>query len=153
MQDLDNFISPIPCFKGDIPILVIPISARSPGGKAIDDPSAASSAGESRTQANKWKATANPTPKKKAKKAIRRSSSVIKINKPMPKTSALTPLLGPRKGILIHRLYIYIYIANYLVNHEPLCRVPQDINPAPSAKGVLVSSESPKVDKPPESSS
>jgi hypothetical protein len=41
------------------------------------------------------------------------------------------------------------FISNYLVNREPLCRVPEDINPAPSTKSVPVGSESPKADKPP----
>jgi hypothetical protein len=62
MQDLDSFISPIPDFEGDIPILTIPVSARSPSGEAIDDPSTRSSADASKTQANKRKAIANPTP-------------------------------------------------------------------------------------------
>jgi hypothetical protein len=62
MQDLDIFISPIPSFEGDISIPAIPFSARSPGGEAIDDPSIGSSAGALKTQANKWKATANLTP-------------------------------------------------------------------------------------------
>jgi hypothetical protein len=156
MHDLDNFISPIPSFEGDILTLAIPVSTRSPGYEAIDDPSTRSSVGASRTRANKRKATANPTPQKKAKKATWRSSSGIKINEPMPKTSALTPPSGPRKGISIHRsrrysclIYIYIYIiADYLVNGEPLCRVPQDINPTPYVKSVPVGSESRKVDKP-----
>jgi hypothetical protein len=46
-------------------------------------------------------------------------------------------------------LNIYVFITYCLVNHEPLFRVPQDINPIPSAKSVPVSDESPKVDKPP----
>jgi hypothetical protein len=103
IQDLDSFISPIPSFEGDIPIPAIPVSACSPGGEAIDDPSATYSAGALRTQANKWKAMANLIPLKKAKKAIGRSSSEIKINKPMPKTSASTPPSSPWKGIPIHQ--------------------------------------------------
>jgi hypothetical protein len=32
MQDLDNFISPIPSFEGDISIPAIPVLAHPPGG-------------------------------------------------------------------------------------------------------------------------
>jgi hypothetical protein len=47
-------------------------------------------------------------------------------------------------------LNIYIYIiTDYLVNCEPVCRVPQDINLVPSTKGIPVGGESPKLDKPP----
>jgi hypothetical protein len=112
---LDSFISPIPCFEGDIPIPAIPISACCPGGEAIDDLSVGSNAGASRTQANKRKAIAYVIPQKKAKKVTGRSSSGIKINEPMPKTSASTPPLGPRKPILIHlsrrNSCVYIYIS------------------------------------------
>jgi hypothetical protein len=72
----------------------------------------------------------------------------------VPKTSTSAPPSGPRKGIPIHRSRRYsclkyiFFITDYLVNCEPLCRIPHDINPAPSAKSVLVSSEFPKVDKP-----
>jgi hypothetical protein len=62
MQDLDSFISPIPGFEGDIPISTIPISARPPGGEAIDDPSAESNAGASNTQTSKRNAAVNATP-------------------------------------------------------------------------------------------
>jgi hypothetical protein len=63
----------------------------------------------------------------------------------------------PRKGLQsIHqegtpvlKIYIYFFITDYLVNREPLCRVPKDFNLVPSAKSVPVGSESPKVDKPP----
>jgi hypothetical protein len=40
MQDLDSFISLILGFKGYNLIPAIPVSAHSPGGEAIDDPSA-----------------------------------------------------------------------------------------------------------------
>jgi hypothetical protein len=124
MQYLDSFISPIPGFDGDIPILAIPVSARPPGGDAIDDPSSQSIASVSKTQASKRKATANPTPQKKAKKATEKSSSGIKINKPMPRASASTPPSSPQKGIIIHRSrrysyleYTYIFfITDYLLN-------------------------------------
>jgi hypothetical protein len=101
MQALDNFIFPIPSFDGDVPILAIPILARSPGDDSASDPSAEASA--SKTQANKQKATANPTPQKKAKKTTRRSSSGIKINKPTPKAPASTPPSGSRQRMPIHR--------------------------------------------------
>jgi hypothetical protein len=155
MQDLDSFIAPIPSFEDDILIPAIPISARPPSGEAIDDPSTRSSAGASKTRANNWKATANLTPQQKAKKATGRSSSGIKINEPVPKTSALTRPSGLQKGIPIDQSIRYSYleytlfIADYMVNREPLCRVPWDIDPAPSAKSVSVGSESPKVDEPP----
>jgi hypothetical protein len=149
-----RIISLILGFEGDILIPAIPISPRPPGGEAIDDPSAGSSVGTSKTQANKQKATTNPTPQKKAKKAIGKSSSGIKINEPVPKASASTPPSGPRKGILIHRSRRYSYlediffITNYLGNHEPLCRVSQDINMVTSTKSLPVGSKSLKVDKP-----
>jgi hypothetical protein len=101
MKDLDSFISPIPGFEGDIPILAILVLTHSLGGKAIDDHSAGSSVGASKTRANKRKATVNPTPQKKAKKATGRSSSGIKINEPTPKTFASTQPSGPRKRIPI----------------------------------------------------
>jgi hypothetical protein len=68
MQVLDNFIPSIPRFEGDIPIPVIPVSARSPSGESTSDPSAGASAGVSKTRAGKHKATANSTHHKKAKK-------------------------------------------------------------------------------------
>jgi hypothetical protein len=103
MHDLDSFISPIPSFEGDILISTIPISAHSPGGEAIEDSSTGSSACASKTRAKKWKATANPTPQKKANKATGKSSSGIQINEPIPKTSGSTPPSGPWKGIPIHQ--------------------------------------------------
>jgi hypothetical protein len=45
MQALDNFISPIPGFEGDIPFLVIRVSVWSPIGELASDPSAGASAG------------------------------------------------------------------------------------------------------------
>jgi hypothetical protein len=53
MQDLDNFISPIPGFEGDIPILAIPVSPRPPSGEAINDPTTGASDGASKTWASK----------------------------------------------------------------------------------------------------
>jgi hypothetical protein len=69
MQALDNFISPIPCFEGDIPIPTILVSAQPAGGEANNDPSTRASTGASRTWAGKRKATVNPNPHKKDKKA------------------------------------------------------------------------------------
>jgi hypothetical protein len=153
MQALDSFISPIPGFDGDILIPIIPVSARPPGGEAIDDPAVGANVGASKTQAGKRKATANPTPQKKAKKATGKSSSGIKINEPVPKAPASTPPSGPRKGIPVHRLrrytcLEYFFFIDYFVNCEPLCIVPQDMNPVSVEKSVPAGSEPPKVDKP-----
>jgi hypothetical protein len=112
MQDLDNFISPIPGFEGDILISAIPISTRPPASKAIDDPSTGSSASASKTRASKQKATVNPTPQNKAKKATGKSSSQIKINEPIPKAFASNPPLGPQKGIAIHPSRRYSCLEN-----------------------------------------
>jgi hypothetical protein len=88
MHALDNFIFPIPGFEGDIPIPAIPVSARSPSDRLASDPSARASAGASKTHAGKQKATANPTPQKKAKKnATCKSVGGIKINEPASKAS------------------------------------------------------------------
>jgi hypothetical protein len=38
MHALDNFISPIPDFDGDIPILAIPVSRRPPSDEFVSDP-------------------------------------------------------------------------------------------------------------------
>jgi hypothetical protein len=100
MQTLDSFISPIPTFEGDIPILAIPVLAQPLGSEAISDPSTRASANASKTKVGEWKATANTTPQKKAKKPMGKSSSRIEINELVPKA---TPPSGPRKGISIHR--------------------------------------------------
>jgi hypothetical protein len=39
MQALDSFISPVPDFDGDIPILAVPVSARPPSDEPVSDPS------------------------------------------------------------------------------------------------------------------
>jgi hypothetical protein len=44
MHALDNFISPIPSFDGDVPILAITVSARPPGDESVSDPSTGASA-------------------------------------------------------------------------------------------------------------
>jgi hypothetical protein len=64
MQDLDNFILPIPGFKGDILIPAIPISTRNPNVESSEDPSTVSSASASRPQASKRKALIDPNPLK-----------------------------------------------------------------------------------------
>jgi hypothetical protein len=102
MQTLDSFISPIPGIDGDILIPAIQVLARPPGDESASDPSAGASASASKTRAGKRKATTNPTPQKKDKKTMGRSSSGIKINKPTPKAPASTPPSGPWQRILIH---------------------------------------------------
>jgi hypothetical protein len=108
MQALDNFISPIPSFDGDIPFPAIPVLARPLGDESICDPSAGSSASASKARAGKRKATANPTPQKKAKKVTGKSLGGIKINEPTPKALASTPPSGLRPKIPIHRSKRYI---------------------------------------------
>jgi hypothetical protein len=49
MQALDNLISPIYRFEGDIPILAIPISTQSPNGESVNDPSVGANARASKT--------------------------------------------------------------------------------------------------------
>jgi hypothetical protein len=62
MQALDNFISHVPGFDGDIPLLAILILARPPGDEPKSDPSTGASASASKTRASNRKAIANPTP-------------------------------------------------------------------------------------------
>jgi hypothetical protein len=100
MQALDNFISPIPGFEGDIPIPAIPVSAKPPGGEADSDPSTGASADAPQTWAGKRKATANLTPQKRTKKDVGKPLGGIKINEPVSKANASTPW----KGILMLRL-------------------------------------------------
>jgi hypothetical protein len=118
MQALDNFISPVPGFDDDISIPAVPVSARPPGDEPASDPSSGASASASKTQAGKQKATANPTPHKKAKEIMGRSLSGIRINEPTPKAPALTPPSGPRLKILIHysKRYIrYEYVSSFTI--------------------------------------
>jgi hypothetical protein len=68
MQALDKFISLIPSFDGDIPILVILILTGPPGDESRSDPSVGANASTLKTQVGKRKATVNLTPQKKAKK-------------------------------------------------------------------------------------
>jgi hypothetical protein len=102
MQALGSFISPVLGFDGDILILAILVSTRPPREKPASDPFAGGNASASETQASKRKVAANLTPQKKAKKATRRSSSVIKTIEPALKALASTPPSGPRQKILIH---------------------------------------------------
>jgi hypothetical protein len=87
MQALNNFISPIPGFDDDILILAILILARPLGDESISYPSVRADASALKTRASKRKATANPTPQKKARKTTGKSAGWIKINEPAPKTS------------------------------------------------------------------
>jgi hypothetical protein len=96
MLGLDNFISLIRGFDGDILILAIPVLARPPGDEPTSDPSTRASASSLKTRVGKKKATTNPAPQKKARKTTWRSTGRIKINEPAHKTSALTPPSGPR---------------------------------------------------------
>jgi hypothetical protein len=109
MQALDSFISPIPDFDGDILIPAVPVLARSPSDEPTSDSSTGASVSASNTWASKWKAAANPTPQKKAKKATGRSSSEIKIDEPAPKAPASTPPSGPPQKILIHHSKRYTH--------------------------------------------
>jgi hypothetical protein len=98
MQALDNFISPIPRFERDIPILAVLISAQTPSSESTDDSSANPGAGSSRTREGKHKATTTPPPSKKPKKIVGKSDGGIKINEPTSKpSSTLAPPLGPQK--------------------------------------------------------
>jgi hypothetical protein len=65
MQALNSFISPVPNFDGEIPILAIPYSARPPNNEPMSDPPTGANASASKTQVGKQKASANPTPQKK----------------------------------------------------------------------------------------
>jgi hypothetical protein len=101
MQDLENFILPIPRFESDIPIPAIPISAHDPGAKSSEDLSTESSAIASRTQACKQKAPIKPSPPKKAKKTAGKPSGMIKITSTKQKAHTSTPPSGIQKGIPI----------------------------------------------------
>jgi hypothetical protein len=71
------------------------VSAHPPSAEADSDPSGRASVDTLGTRAGKQKATANPTPDKKAKKVVGKSSGGIKINEPAPKAPSLTPPSGP----------------------------------------------------------
>jgi hypothetical protein len=100
MQALDSFASTIPSFKGDDPILAIPISAQVPSVESVDDSSTSPNARSSRTRAGKLKAAATPPPPKKAMKVMRKKPGRIKINDPTPKPpSTSTPPKGLRASL------------------------------------------------------
>jgi hypothetical protein len=129
MQALGKFISLIPSFDGDIPILVILILTGPPGDESRSDPSVGANASTLKTQVGKRKATVNLTPQKKAKKNTGRSAGRNKINEPALKTSASTPPSGPRRKIPIQRSkryarHEYVSSLTFFFICEPLCRVP-----------------------------
>jgi hypothetical protein len=143
MQDLDNFILPIPGFESNIPIPAIPISAH--------DPSVGFSASASRTRDYKRKVPIDLSPPKKAKKTTGKPSGGIKITGTKQKAPASTPPLGIRKGIPILRSKRYTYLDYSLLPlliHKLQYRVPQDICSPSPAKNIALDSKSPKVDKP-----
>jgi hypothetical protein len=84
-----------------------------------------------------------------------KSSSGIKINEPIPKaTPAPTPPSGSKQknpNLPIKEVFplCLSFILDQFVICEPLCRVPQDINPNSSTKSAPVGGKSPKVTKPP----
>jgi hypothetical protein len=152
MQALDSFISPIPSFEGDIPIPAIPVSAQPPGDEADSDPSTGASAGIPRTQARKRKATANPSPTKKTKKAPGKppgESRSMNLYPQYPhRLFHWLPVKESRSFDRAGDTILSIFHCRTFSNREPLCRVPQDIDPVTSIKSVPDGGESPKVDKP-----
>lgn len=104
MQGMDNFISPVSGFEGDIPIPTIPISARIPNVESANDSSACPSARSSMTRAGKRKAATTLPPSKKAKKVVGKRFDGVMINDPVPKPSTtLTPTKGPRGKFTMRR--------------------------------------------------
>jgi hypothetical protein len=155
MQALDSFISPIPGFDRDVPILAIPVLTQSPGNEITSDPSAGVGASASRTRAGKRKTTANLTPQKKPRSA--RGNPWVELKSTNLCAKHLLRLLhwvlgkGSRsinqKGISVSNIFHYHMFGKFIM-HEPLRRMPQDINLNSSAKSVPAGSESPNVDKP-----
>jgi hypothetical protein len=96
MQALDRFISPIPIFNGDVPILIVPNLTWSPGDESISEPSTDASASTSKTRAGMQKVTTNLTCQKKAKNVVGRFAGGVKINEPTSKAPASTSPPGPR---------------------------------------------------------
>jgi hypothetical protein len=154
---LDSFISPIPGFEGDIPIHAIPILAHDPGIESSEDPATRSSASASRTRACKQKTPIDPSPHKKAKKAVRKPLGGIKISGTKQKVPASTPQLGIRKGIPILRSKTYTYLeyffyrlsGNPWVSMQSAPRYPPSILRHPE---VAPQFPSPKPTKHPEAS-
>jgi hypothetical protein len=71
---------PFPASMVNILILAILVFGRHPGDESTSDPSTGVSANTLMTQAGKRKVTANPTPLKKARKTMGKSTGGIKIN-------------------------------------------------------------------------
>jgi hypothetical protein len=152
MQALDNFISPIAGFEGDISIPTIPVSARPPDDESISDPSVGAGASALKTWAGKWKATANSTPLKKPRKPWGNPLTGSKLMNPRPRLLLWLlhrVLVGrswssAKKGMLVTS----VFPSWWFLTREPLYRVPQDINQDSTAKSTPASDKSPKVDKP-----
>jgi hypothetical protein len=109
MQALDNFISPVPSFDGDIPIPAILVLARPLGDESMSGPSIGASASTLKAQAGKQKVTTLPTPPKKAMKTRGKSTSGIKINESTPNAPTSTPPSRPRQKITIQRSKRYAH--------------------------------------------
>jgi hypothetical protein len=114
MWTLDNFISPIFGFKEDLQILPFPVSAQSSGSESANDLSAGAGVGASKTQTGKCKAAATPIPQMKAKRAVGKSSSRIKINEHAPKASPAWTPSGSQQKISIHRSNRYTCYGYFL---------------------------------------
>jgi hypothetical protein len=80
LQALDNFIAPIPGFEGEMPILAVPILARTPSAESVITTSKGPSAGSLKTQAVKRKVASTLPPPKKIRKVIRKKVTGVKIN-------------------------------------------------------------------------
>jgi hypothetical protein len=109
MQDLDNFISPIPGFEFDVLILAIPILVHDPDAESSEEPSTGSSASTPRTRAYNRKALVDLNPPKKAKKMTRKPLGGIKITGPKQQAPVSTPPLGTQNGIPILQSKTYIH--------------------------------------------
>jgi hypothetical protein len=80
LQALDNFIAPIPGFEGEMPILAVPILARTPSAESVITTSKGPSARSLKTQAGKRKVASTLPPPKKIRKVIRKKVTGVKIN-------------------------------------------------------------------------
>jgi hypothetical protein len=73
-------------------ILVVHISAQTPSDESITSLSKGPTAGSSKTQANKRKATSTPPPPWKTQKVMSKKATGIKINDPaLRRSPTLTP--------------------------------------------------------------
>jgi hypothetical protein len=125
MQALDSFVSPIPGFEGDIPILTILVSAKPPNGEVDSDSSTGVSADTSRTRAGKRKATANLTPQTKANKAMWKSSGGNQNQQTCTHSTYSNSSIGSSKrdpDSLIEQVHLswIIFFTDFLVTCEPL---------------------------------